>query len=71
MLQNFNIPPYDDAYKERYPLRFARRHGTTCKFCGDKFKPQNSRGPVPEYCSRSCQSKAYRRRKWAELERAA
>jgi hypothetical protein len=56
----------------KYPLRIAKLVGTICQHCGEKFYPENKRGPVPQYCSRSCQCKAQRER-WIQeaLEAAA
>jgi hypothetical protein len=33
-----------------------------CRNCKRKFRRQSSRGPVPLYCSRSCEGQAYRKR---------
>jgi len=56
------VPIGNDGFAHRYPLRTARVIGARCKYCKETFFPTNKRGPVPYYCSRSCQSRAYRER---------
>jgi len=46
----------------QFPLRVARRLGVECAYCHTTFTPTNERGPIPKYCSRSCEGKAYRKR---------
>ena len=75
MLQNSNFSPGRVTpirpKPQHYPLRVARKIGTKCRYCNQLFHPENKRGPVPEYCSRSCQSKAYRARKLLKALKAA
>lgn len=68
--QKFHVPPASlaDAPTPRIKLRLARKVGVICAHCHKRFYPENSYGPAPLYCSRSCQSKAFRaRRDAAEL----
>lgn len=56
----------------KFPLRLAKRKGVKCAHCRTVFKPTNTRGPVPAYCSRACQAAAWRERQIEqELEAAA
>lgn len=59
-MQNLNvcIKTLTLAHLSR-PLVDAKRTGVVCAHCGKTFTPQNERGPVPKYCSRTCQQAAY------------
>lgn len=48
-------------FAQKFPLRYAQVVGVYCAYCNTVFFPYNKRGPVPRYCSRSCQSKVARR----------
>lgn len=67
------VPPSKDSVKNsEFPLRIALEVGLICAQCSKSFFPTNQRGPVPQYCSRACQSAGYRaKRIAAELERVA
>ena len=67
--QDFKVKPKKPP---KFPLRVAKKFGVICKQCNEKFFPTGQRGPVPQYCSRSCQCKAQRER-WVQeaLEAAA
>lgn len=36
---------------------------TTCLECGTTFRPQGTRGKLPDFCSNACKQKAYRARR--------
>lgn len=45
------------------PMSTTTATGRVCPVCGEAVERKGSRGTLPTYCSRSCQSKGYRERR--------